>query len=165
MGLGGIAKKKGTFLDEGALTPTGRKREGAFREEYIVTSPIVFESGAPGSGLIVWVPAGYVTDGYSMPGRLLQLFQPKHANFLLPAILHDWLYDLGLCPRDMADRMLLQAMREVGVAAWQRFIVYRAVRFGGAGGFGKPEVANMDLVRNHKNGGVSAAVLKHLKGE
>ena len=62
--------------------------------------PIAFELGAPGSGLIIYVPAGYITDGFSMPGKALQAFQPRSANFLLPSILHDWLYDTGLVPRE-----------------------------------------------------------------
>lgn len=165
MALRGIksANKGGTFLDEGALRATGRQREGEGRPEYVVTRPIVFEIGAKGSGMCVWVPASYITDGYSLPGRFLQWWQPEHANWLLPAILHDWLYDTGRVPRDMCDRILLQAMREVGVAAWQRFIVYRAVRLGGGGGYGRPTPDNLSIVNASRDAAVADAVLAYLK--
>lgn len=165
MGLRGLKKERkgGTFLDEGALKPTGKLREGERRPEFVVTRPIVFEVGAPGSGMCVWVPPGYVTDGYSLPGRILQWFQPEHANWLLPAILHDWLYDTGRVPRDMCDRILLQGMREVGVAAWQRFFVYRAVRLGGGGGYGRPIPLNLSIVEASRDAAVADAVLAYLK--
>lgn len=157
---------KGRFLSDAALVDTGGFRipNLRLRPEKKLAEPIVFEIGERGSGLLVTVPAGYITDGYSMPGVLLQLFQPRSARYLLPAILHDWLYDAGTVPRDMADRILLEGMRAVGVAAWQRFLVYRAVRLGGGGGFGKPLPLNLGIVTQARASGLDVAVLAFLKG-
>lgn len=155
----------GEFLSDAALVPTGEFRIPNLkrRPEYRLAEPIVFEIGGPGSGLQVVVPAGYITDGYSLPGALLQLFQPRSANYLLPSILHDWLYDAGLVPRAMADRILRQAMRAVKVPAWRCAIVYAAVRLGGSGGFNKPIPINLEIVAKARTLGASAALLGYLR--
>lgn len=158
-------RKAGAFLSDGALELTGEFRRtgyGGKRYERRLVQPIVFEVGATGSGLIVYVPAGYITDGFSMPGTLLQLFQPHSARYLLPSILHDWLYDTGLVSRGIADAVLLQAMRAVGAAGWQAKLVYFAVRLGGWGGFGKPLPVNLDIVDGAPALGVSEAIVAYL---
>jgi hypothetical protein len=159
-------RKGGAFLSDAALVATGAYRLPGQkrRPEQRLVEPIVFELGATGSGLFITVPVGYVTDGYSLPGRLLQLFQPRTADFLLPAILHDWLYDTGLVPRDMCDRILLQAMRAVGVAPWQRAIVNVAVRCGGGGGFARPLPVNLACVRQARASLAFDALLTFMKG-
>lgn len=161
------ARKSGAFLADASLQATGSYRLPGLkrRPEKRLVEPVVFEVGARGSGLFVTVPAGYVTDGYSLPGQLLQRFQPESADFLLPAILHDWLYDVGTVPRDMCDRILLQAMRAVGVSRVRRFVVYRAVRLGGWGGFAKPLPVNLACVREARASRAFDALLSHLKGD
>lgn len=163
--LASAPRTGGEFLSDAALVPTGEYRLPNLkrRPEFTLAEPIVFEIGGAGSGLQVVVPAGYVTDGYSLPGMALQLFQPRSANYLLPSILHDWLYDAGLVPRAMADRILLQAMRAVKVAAWQRGLVYTAVRLGGGGGFNRPLPINLEIVRKARTLGAGAALLAYLR--
>lgn len=168
MGVGvslASARKAGAFeTPEPQLEPTGTQRRTGLgmRTDRRLLAPIAFELGAPGSGLIIYVPAGYITDGYSLPGLALQAFQPASARYLMPAILHDWLYDVGLVPRAMADRVLLHAMRAVGVPEWQCLPVYAAVRAGGWGGFAKPLPVNLDIVRQARANGVTDALLAHL---
>lgn len=158
------ARKSGAFLSDATLELTGGFRRTWFAKRYErrLVAPIVFELGAPGSGLIIYVPAGYITDGFSMPGTLLQLFQPHSARYLLPSILHDWLYDTGLVSRGIADAVLLQAMRAVGAAGWQAKLVYFAVRLGGWGGFGKPMPENLDIVDAAPGLGVGEAIVAYL---
>lgn len=143
-------KPSGIFLCEGDLEPTGTFRDpGAkTRPEFRLRVPVVYEVGGQGSGLIVTVPAGYITDRYSLPGRVLQGWQPEGVKWWAPALVHDWLYDTGLVPRSVADAILLEAMRAIGVEQWQRTVVYNAVAAGGRSGFGKPEPANLRLVRD-----------------
>lgn len=159
-------RKAGEFLSDAALEATGEFRKGrARRPEYRLVEPVVFELGGKGSGTALIVPAGYITDGYSMPGRLLQMFQPHGARWLLPSILHDWLYDAGLVPRAFADRVLLHAMRAVGVSKARSFLVYWAVRLGGWGGFNRPYARNLDVVALARQLDVPAAVIAYLKTE
>lgn len=129
------------------LTGGRRKTGWGWRVERRLLEPVSFRCSVAGFDLSVEVPAGYITDGYSMPGMLLQVFQPSDPIYLLPPILHDWPYDVGILPREVADLMLLQAMRAVGVPEWQCIAVYGAVRVGGGGGYGKPLPVNMDIVR------------------
>lgn len=159
------AARTGVFDSEApVLTATGNRRQTGWgwRTEYRLAEPVVFNLGAGGSGLVLYVPRDYVTDGFSMPGVLLQMFQPSDPVYLLPAILHDWLYDAGLVPREMADLVLLCAMRAVGVPDWKRRAVYAAVRIGGQGGFGRPLPVNMDIVRAARANGVSIAIRQYL---
>ncbi len=87
------------------------------------------------------VPRGYVTDFGSIPGlaTLLTLLalQPlgRHA---WAALAHDWLYAIGEAGmRDVADRVFLDRMKLDGVSALRRNVMFRAVRWGGAGGYRK----------------------------
>lgn len=146
-------KWRGTFRDTGLQT----------REEFELTRRIVVELGGRGSGLLLVVPKGYVPDGYSMPGRILQAFQPRHARWLLPSILHDWLYDVGSIPRSVCDAILFDVMKELGVPHWQCLAVYLAVRAGGWGGFNKPLPINLAIVREARMKSLSPDITKYLK--
>ena len=137
------------WLKDGDLEETGALRHG--RSEYRLTRPIHYDVGQPGSGMSVQVPAGYVTDLYSLPGRILQRWQPDTARWALPAILHDWLYDVGRVGRESADRILLEAMRQLGVRPLQRLAVWSGVRLGGWRGYGRPEPVNYLLVEAARN--------------
>ncbi|MGA1342703.1 MAG: DUF1353 domain-containing protein, partial [Hyphomonas sp.] len=67
------------------------------------------------------------------------LIQPfgRHAP---AAVLHDYLYAIGQKKaRALADRLFLNAMREAGVPAIRRSVMYRMVRLFGAGGYGLQE--------------------------
>lgn len=98
--------------------------------------PLVWEVDDLGSGLIVEVPAGFVTDGASVP-RLLWWLLPMTGSYMRPAALHDYLCDrVGkgnphphAPSRYAADRQFLIAMKAVGVAAPVRLVMYAAVRF------------------------------------
>lgn len=158
-------RKAGEFLSDAALVATGEYRlpGSETRPERRLVEPVVFTLGGAGSGVHITVPVGYVTDGYSMPGRLLQAFQPHTARWLMPSILHDWLYDAGLVPRAVADRVLLHAMRAVGVSKVRCFLVYWAVRLGGRGGYGKPLPINLAIVREARTEGLRDAIFAFLK--
>lgn len=67
--------------------------------------PLQYEIGALGSGAIIIVPAGFQTDGASIP-RLLQGIIPAWGRWSRAAIIHDY-----LC-RGIADN------RAVGVPKW-----------------------------------------------
>lgn len=134
---------------EGLFKPTGTLRDG-IRPEYVTTQAFIIEIGEPGSGLAVLIPKGYITDLYSLPGRWLQAWQPHDSYWWIPALLHDWLYDLGIVPRWMCDAVLLLAMRATCIVWRHRMTVYLAVRVGGRGGYGKPLLPNYDLVARER---------------
>jgi hypothetical protein len=84
----------------------------------------------------VEVPLGFVTDFASIPSFFHFIVQPfgRHAP---AAVLHDYLYAIGQNKaRRLADRLFLNAMKDAGVPALRRSLMYRMVRFFGGGGYG-----------------------------
>jgi hypothetical protein len=86
----------------------------------------------PESGERVFVPAGFLTDGASIPRAFWSLFSPVGKCFGA-AIIHDYLYSPGNTSRTRleADRIFLQAMTDSGVGWMTRQTIYRAIRIGG----------------------------------
>lgn len=131
------------LLQDEDLVPTGTTRQG--RPEFRLTRELTFEAQR--------VPKGYVTDKYSLPGRLIPfIWQPHHAKYAAPAILHDWAYEtmsFGADEggRELADAMLMRAMTAAGISPWRRWIVWAAVRVGGRRGYGVVDPDNIGLAR------------------
>ena len=78
----------------------------------------------------VTVPVGFVTDLASIPPAL-QSFIQQNGPYLLPAVVHDYLYWKQTCTRDQSDRILLLAMIEHTVPERQRMAIYQAVHWAG----------------------------------
>jgi len=76
------------------------------------------------------IPAGFVTDGASVPRGLWNLF-PPFGRYNKAALLHDWLYQFGAMTRAQADYVFLEAMKELGVGLLTRWAMYSGVRAGG----------------------------------
>lgn len=115
-----------------------------------VAAPISYDVGAEGSGETVTVPAGATTDLASVPRLAWTLFPPDGA-WLKAAVVHDYLYTShGTCwfdgfngrtrakpySRSECDGIFREAMGALGVPAWQRAVIYAAVRVGGVRAFG-----------------------------
>ena len=84
---------------------------------------------------IITVPAGFLTDGASVPRIFWNIFSPFGSCFPA-ALIHDYLYSKASSPewvidRDMVDGIFLAAMKDVGVGWLTRHVIYRAVRLGG----------------------------------
>lgn len=121
------------------------------RVQWRVSSPLVYDVGAEGSGETITVPAGAMTDLASIPRFAWSLGFPPDGGWTKAAVIHDFLYRTqGTCMLDgrrgrtrtapysraEADGILREAMGVVGVPSWQRCVIWSAVRFGGAGGWG-----------------------------
>ena len=91
------------------------------------------------SDVVICVPPRFETDFASVPWFAQGLF-PALGRWGRPAIIHDFLYqtkgDGGRFTRAEADHIFREAMEVVSVPSWHRAIMYRAVRIGGAGGWG-----------------------------
>ena len=85
------------------------------------------------------IPAGFITDGASIPRLLWPLFSPT-GKHMRAAVVHDYLYHLckscgraGVRSRKMADKLFLLAMLDSGVSPIRAKLMYWAVRvFGGS---------------------------------
>lgn len=78
---------------------------------------------------VITVPRGFRTDLDSVP-RLPGVYWLLKDRSKRPAVVHDWLY-YSQSGRTYADQMFLDAMRDAGVPAWQRYPLYLGVRAGG----------------------------------
>ena len=102
----------------------------------VVTRPYAYVHPVHGVDVTVEVPLGFVTDFASIPSVFHFIVQPfgRHAP---AAVLHDYLYAIGQNKaRRLADRLFLNAMKDAGVPALRRSLMYRMVRFFGGGGYG-----------------------------
>ena len=86
-------------------------------------------------GGTVKIPAGFLSDGASIPRVFWGIFSP-FGEYLKAALVHDFLYskdstDLFPCDRLTADLIFKEAMFNIGIGWLQRGIIYRAVRMGG----------------------------------
>jgi len=97
---------------------------------WIVRQPLVYRIGVSNDSITV--PPGFVTDLASIPPALQSIIQ-QNGPYLLPAVVHDYLYWKQTCTRDQADQIFLLAMIENKVKDRHRFAIHNAVRI--AGGF------------------------------
>jgi hypothetical protein len=79
------------------------------------------------------VPAGFLTDGASIPRLFWGILSP-FGSYFSAALIHDYLYhpdSQWQIDRAMADLVFLDAMRDVGVGWLTRQTIHKAVRLGG----------------------------------
>jgi hypothetical protein len=82
------------------------------------------------------VPKGFITDFASTP-QLFWNILPPWGRYGKAAVIHDYLYqnagriDHKIYTRKYADVMFRNAMKELGVKRWKRFVMYWGVRLGG----------------------------------
>lgn len=79
------------------------------------------------------VPAGFVTDFATVP-RVVVWLIPRFGRYTPAAILHDWLIDVaipaGLVTSRDTDGLFRRVMRELGVPALRRWLMWVGVRWG-----------------------------------
>jgi hypothetical protein len=81
------------------------------------------------------IPAGFVSDGASVPRRLWKWF-PPFGKYLEAAVVHDWFCVLGHAGESpinsvVAAKVFREAMIACGVGRTKRNAMYFAVRVGG----------------------------------
>ena len=79
----------------------------------------------------VTVPAGFRSDGASIPWPLRFLAGHPFGSCLRSAVIHDWIYSRNLGTRRKADRVMFTAMGVEGVSMFRRCIIWAAIRVGG----------------------------------
>jgi hypothetical protein len=78
----------------------------------------------------VTVPAGFITDGASIPQVFWSILSP-FGGYFSAAVVHDFLYSPfndTRFTRQQADLIFKEAMFNIGVSWYQREIIFRAVR-------------------------------------
>jgi hypothetical protein len=84
------------------------------------------------NGHLWTVPAGFVTDGASIPQEFWSLIgSPFTGLYRVAAVFHDAAYANWGVLRDDADNMLRAAMLDLGCSQWLADTIYEGVRLGG----------------------------------
>lgn len=99
-------------------------------KNWIVREPLVYTIGVSSDRVVV--PVGFVTDFASIPPALQSIIQ-ANGPYILPAVVHDYLYWKQTCTRAQADKILLLGMIENKVREIHRVAIHDAVAI--AGGF------------------------------
>lgn len=103
--------------------------------EWRLEQPLIYEVGELGSGRVIEVPAGFITDGASIP-RILWALLPTWGRYSRAAVIHDYLgtrltegrpHAYGQTQK-VADEVFLEAMEVCGVSVSVRFTLYLSVR-------------------------------------
>ena len=90
---------------------------------WIVRQPLTYRIGV--STEEIAVPVGFVTDFASIPQALQSIIR-QNGPYILPAVVHDYLYWDQSCTRQQADQIFLLAMIENKVGAVHRTAIYQA---------------------------------------
>lgn len=94
---------------------------------WVLLSDFAYEVGSVGSGDIVETKKGFMTDFASIPRIFWSIF-PKWGKYGNAAVVHDWLYWDQVRSRAKSDKIMFEAMSVLAVPAWQRHLIYWAVR-------------------------------------
>ena len=121
----------GEFLDkitgvQRVIENRGSTTQIGDAKNFITSTPIVYRVMQTKNTIIV--PKGFVTDLASIPPPLSFLF-PRDGVYMIPAIIHDYLYWTQGCTRSQADNIFFLAMKEHGVYVSTRWGLYLGVHW------------------------------------
>ena len=102
---------------------TGERRNG--RALYRITDGLTFDVGYLGSGVQVRVPAGFVTDGPTMPAWAARLLPAR--TMMKAAAVHDRLREDPRFSKADGDGIFYVAMCAEGTPVWLRWPAFLAV--------------------------------------
>jgi len=98
-----------------------------------------------GESKVFRIPAGFITDGSSLPvGLIYGRFQPEAWKAF---IVHDFLYATGILGRKLPDIFYREMLKEGGISSWKAASAYRALKWCGGAAYKnhrKQEKKNFD---------------------
>lgn len=103
---------------------------GATHMLWRVELPFSYEVGHLGSGHVLTVPQGFVTDFASVPWPFSIGFN-KEGRTAKAAVLHDWLYKEQPFSRVVCDAIFMEAMAVAQTPRWKRQLFFWCVRLCG----------------------------------
>ena len=81
-----------------------------------------------GASFSVFIPAGFVCDGASVPRLLWAYASPWAGPWARPAVLHDYLLNTKIFPVALCDELFLDALLSCGCSCLRSVIMFLAVR-------------------------------------
>ena len=107
--------------------PIKEKRRG---KERVLVLQEAFKYESDVLGCLVEIPAGFYSDGASVPRILWWLYHP-FGRYLRAAVVHDWFCVTKTNDYKTAAKVFREAMQVCEVNAWSRNAMYWAVRLFG----------------------------------
>ena len=95
----------------------------------IADSPFEYQSDLVKETIVV--PVGFYTDFASVPRWLPIIYAMIGDEAHEAATIHDWLYYSAITTRDIADKVLREAILLCGMPKWKAEAFYYGVRVGG----------------------------------
>lgn len=80
------------------------------------------------NGYIIYIPAGFLFDGASIPKFAWSIVGTPGGRYLFAALIHDWLYMSRAFKRKDADKLFLRIMERLEIGCFGRHVMYNAVR-------------------------------------
>lgn len=95
-----------------------------------LTEGFEYHVGYLGSGEIIKVPEGFITDFASVPRPFWPIINPigKHGK---AAVIHDYCYTTACNSRSRSDYIFWEGMGVLNVTEWKREVMYKAVVYFG----------------------------------
>lgn len=109
------------------LNPLADSEGGRGQFRTAVSIPVYLTRPLGSVVSLVVIPAGFVTDGASIP-RWARPFLDPWGRVGLAALLHDYLLTIIGLPKWIADVLFFYALRSLGVPAFQATVMFFAVR-------------------------------------
>jgi hypothetical protein len=90
------------------------------------------EAGQFGPAGHITMPVGFICDSYSVPAWCWFCLRLVFKIDRRPAFVHDWLCGGNVkgVTREIADRVIREAMVSVGIASWKKRWIFRGTRAG-----------------------------------
>jgi hypothetical protein len=82
------------------------------------------------------VPINYISNGASIP-KLLRGIYSQQGVYIMPSIIHDYLYDNKLYLREFADKQFLLDMGKTGTGQFTKWLFYYIIRIFGKSNYNK----------------------------
>jgi len=103
-------------------------------ERFELAESFDFHVGHVGSGEVITVPKGFITDLTSTPRIFWPLVSP-HGYHSKAAVLHDYLLIKGIKTKKYADDVFNEALAVLDVPRLKRFVMYKAVQIFSSGNY------------------------------
>ena len=83
----------------------------------------------------ITVPAGFMSDGASVPTGFTWIFPRVHGRYAKAAILHDYLYKNAIGSKEEADKIFYEALRVLGCGKVVSKLFYWGAKLIGRGSY------------------------------
>lgn len=94
---------------------------------YSLVRSLTYKLAANGGTIRIRVPKGYITNFATTPWWAWGIFPPD-GPWAAASVVHDYLYEYGLCSRFLADAIFRDAMADLGVPLYLRWPMWAWVR-------------------------------------